>query len=442
MSFVSGSSTVAEAVTNHQVTVVLNTGGATLAVPVNVQVNDQQSGSATRTSDYNSVIPQTLNFPIGSGNGTTQNAQIGVLADNLAEGDESVNLRLQNVTNGSLGAPTNHAVTITDDDDDTVTVDFALNTSSSGEAAGTHDVYLELTTGPGVTLDSQVTVQVADLLTGSAIRTQDYTNTTPATLTFNVGAGNGDQVAYPISVTQDTLIEGDETVNLRVLSVTGPQAGLGAQTNHTATITDDDDDNVTVSFSVANSSVGEANVTHNVAVQLNTPAGLTLANQVTVDVGVAGGSAASPADYGATFPQTLTFGNGLGNGAAQNAVVTVNADSLVEGNETIDLRLSGITGPQAGLTGPTNHQVTITDDDDDDVTIEFVQATSSVSEANTSHNITVRLTTTGGATLAGPVTVQVADVGGTATSGSDYDSTFPQTLTFSGGDGNGFCQGD
>ena len=63
---------------------------------------------------------------------------------------------------------------------------------------------------------------------------------------------------FTIPVTQDTLVEGAETVNLSLGTVTGT-AALGTQTTHTATITDDEAAG-TVAFTAATSAEDETNL--------------------------------------------------------------------------------------------------------------------------------------------------------------------------------------
>ena len=53
---------------------------------------------------------------------------------------------------------------------------------------------------------------------------------------------------------------------------------------------------------------------------------------------------------------------GAGNAATQNVALTMNNDTAVEGNETVELSLGTITGP-ATAGSPSSHTHTITDND-------------------------------------------------------------------------------
>jgi hypothetical protein len=133
------------------------------------------------------------------------------------------------------------------------------------------------------------------------------------------------------------------------------------------------------------------------------------------------------------------------SGATRNTTLTPTNDTLVEGNETVKLRLQNLAKPAtvAASLGPiVDNTTTISDNDTATLSIE---ATKTVTEQGGSQTITVTLTTTDGgagtATLAPGVTL-TADVvdllTGTATSGvlNDYTPFGTQTVSFGPGSGN------
>ena len=83
---------------------------------------------------------------------------------------------------------------------------------------------------------------------------------------------------------------------------------------------------------------------------------------ISVDVTDAlSGTATSGTDYTAVGTVTLTFPAGSVNGAIQTFNLAVLADTLGEGNETVDLQLGNVTGAALGVQD--THEATITDDD-------------------------------------------------------------------------------
>jgi hypothetical protein len=107
-----------DAAGNHAVTVVLSVPSGTTPSAITVDVTDAGGGTATSGTDYSPVGTATLTFPAGSSNGATQTFNLGILSDAFAEGIETVNLQMGNVTGTGaiVGSQTTHTVSITDDD--------------------------------------------------------------------------------------------------------------------------------------------------------------------------------------------------------------------------------------------------------------------------------------------------------------------------------------
>ena len=123
------------------------------------------------------------------------------------------------------------------------------------------------------------------------------------------------------------------------------------------------------------------------------------------------GTATAAADYTAVT-QTVSFANG--DTANKTVSIPIIDDTLVEGNETVNLTLSNPTGG-ATLGTPSTAVLTITDNDVAPAgTLQFSAATYSVAENG--GNATITITRTGGS--AGAVGVTFATSNGTATAGS------------------------
>jgi hypothetical protein len=109
----------------------------------------------------------------------------------------------------------------------------------------------------------------------------------------------------------------------------------------------------------------ERDVAHEVTVQLNIAGFLRTAVTVdVVDVTSGPGSATLNTDYTYNSPQTVTFPAGSGDGATQTVTVNILDDVLDEPDETVNLQLQDVTGPETTiLVGSEDHQVTIIDND-------------------------------------------------------------------------------
>ncbi len=232
---------------------------------ITVEVTDAASGSASSGTDYSAVGTLTLTFPAGLADGATQVFNLGVLADIVIEGDETVDLQLGNVTGigGALGAQTTHTATITDDDQATLAFQGATS-ATADEAASNHAVAVVLNVPAGTT-PTAITVDVTDAGSGTATSGADYNAVGTVTLTFPAGSADGATKIFNLLVVDNALVESDETVDLQLGNPTGTGALLGAQTTHTVTITDDDQ--ATVAFqAVSSATVDEAAGNHAVAV--------------------------------------------------------------------------------------------------------------------------------------------------------------------------------
>ncbi|MCP3695905.1 MAG: hypothetical protein GY917_27140, partial [Planctomycetaceae bacterium] len=210
-------------------------------------------------------------------------------------------------------------------------------------------------------------------------------------LTFNTG--DGASIASTngtLDVTSDQRLEGDETVNLAIGSLSSNLDGQVtiADSTHTATITDDETG--VINFATASSSFNpEAVGTVVVDVDLNLvtvgSGTIGLDRTITVDVDDAGtGTATKGATTNDDFTYTnttLTFSPSDGTSFSDDVTVTVADDIVDEGNETIILATSinsDGTGGQASIVAPAQHTITITDNDTASGVAEFSPATAGV----------------------------------------------------------------
>jgi uncharacterized repeat protein (TIGR01451 family) len=254
-------------------------------------------------------------------------------------------------------------------------------------AGGTLDVTVQLNVPGAGTLGSDVTVDVVDLLTGSA-----------------TAAG-----------TDYTFVTAAEDIDLQLQNISGPATILGTNEDHSVTI-NDDDTGATVEFQLATSSDPESNGGNIPVLIVNG----NLAAAQTIDVTVTGGSATAGVDYNNVVSVTIPAGNYSGTAAAA-INLTVIDDPTIEPNETINFTLAnpsaGLTIGDADASGTTQNTHTYSITDDDSPIVEF--STSSASDSESSGgNIPVLMVR---GTLAAPATIDVNPVGGSAAGGGvDY----------------------
>ncbi|KAA9327312.1 Calx-beta domain-containing protein [Adhaeribacter soli] len=234
------------------------------------------------------------------------------------------------------------------------TLNFASATSSVAEnvTGGTLNIPVTIT-NPSATTATTVTVAVATS-GGTATSGTDYILTT-GTLTFPAGSSTNQEAV--LTITDDILVEGNETINL-ILTGASTGAAIGANSTHTVTITDNEIA-PEISFGTPVTATVAENVTGGT---LNIPVTISAASTspVTVEVALANpsGTATATSDY-VFAPQILTFTPA--GALTQNAVLTIVNDRLIEANETVILTLRNATGGNIGTAS--TYTVTIVSED-------------------------------------------------------------------------------
>ncbi|MDX2213898.1 MAG: Calx-beta domain-containing protein [Oculatellaceae cyanobacterium bins.114] len=187
---------------------------------------------------------------------------------------------------------------------------------------------------------------------GTATAGSDFTSTP---IVVNFAEGQTSQTVT-IPITNDTDVEGNETVNLTLSNLTGG-ATVGTQTTATLTIIDNDTPPLSgvISFGAASFTVNENGTTPNTVTVARTG---DINVGATVTINLRNGTAIATNDYTDT-PITVTFADGE---SALTAVIPVVNDDLVEGSETINLSLSDPTNGFV-LGTQTTTTVAIADDD-------------------------------------------------------------------------------
>jgi hypothetical protein len=374
---VSETSTVARVIVNR-------TGGAASAVTVDLATRD---GSATEGADYVGFA-NTLLF---AANELSKTNFISILPDTLPEGDETVNLSLRNPTGGAaLGAISNAVLTIVDDE---ITAQFSKDIYTNSEV-GLATITI-VRSGP-LTSTVGVTLSTAN---DTATAGQDYTGVS-TNLVLAAGVASK---TFAISLKDDTIVEGNETVLLNLSNPIGG-AQLGNRTNAVLVLVDNDAGGV-IQFSATNYTVLEAGPVASIVIS-RTGGG---ASGVTVDFTTSDGTATEGSDY-TNASRTLSF---AANEMSKTVTIPIINDTLAEPNETVLLSLSNPTG--GASLGPKANAVLLIQDNDKGGLISFSAAAYSVSETNAVARVIVNRT--GGAASA--VTVELATHDGSATEGAD-----------------------
>jgi len=304
--------------------------------PASVRFNTSD-GTATAGSDYE-FKTVVLNFADGE---TNQTVGVNIIDDNIGEGNETVILHLSNPTNGlSLSTA---VLTIIDNEN---TFSFDLPTYSVNEG-GTN---ITINVSRQGFLTNLVTIQYATI-NGTATAGLDYSNVS-GMLVFDPNDPFNFSKSITIPIIEDSIPEGDETFIVQLSGITGGGT-LISPSNAVVTILDND---AGMRFSSATYQVNESAT--NAVISVDRIGALSV--PLSVQYATIDGTATGGLDY-SNVSAVLVFGPGVTNRTFNVPIID---DFLIEGNETVLLRLFNATPTNViSLVNPTNAILTIIDND-------------------------------------------------------------------------------
>ncbi len=354
-------------------------------------------GTATKNTDYNIKNSGTIFL---NANATSVNIPVVITDDTVDENDETIILTLVSGLKYDLGSPNEHTLTITDND--TPEISFASVAGSVGEDAGTHHVEVAISPAPRAALTLNYT------LGGTATRGTDYTSSGTVSV-----AANATSVDIPVVITDDNVDENDETVILTLTSGTGYT--VGSPSEHTLTITDNDD-MPAASFYRSRFSVPESRDFHYVRVSISPISTVPLTLTYTT-----GGTATENTDYRIAGSGTLSVPAYSDGGFIPVDIID---DGVDENDETVLLTLGSGTGYSVGSPGT----FTLTIQDDDTPAVRFDSSTGSVDEDGGPHDVALSIHPASGSDITLNYTL-----GGSATEDADYSITGSGTVSVAAG---------
>ena len=352
--------------------------------------------TAVSGTDYTAVSNFTITIKGGETSGKATFTTTAGL-DNLLEPPES--LTVKGAAVGTTVTPAKGQV----DDKDKAAPSLTVSPTSVSEGASATTVTVTLNTG-GVSASQAVQVPFK-VSSGTAASGTDFAAVPDFNRLLKAGETSVSGT-FTLTPTDDTVIEGDETIQV---SVPGSKPALEA----TVTLTDDDQTDITLT--VNPSSWSESGMYKEVWVTAATDGDTFLTDRtVTVTVGDTNDSATSGTDYMAVDDFDITIKAGTTSGTASFYLTPVH-DTIVEGDETIS-----VDGTSTGLT-VNGTSITLTDNDSAAVTVDDV----SEDEGDA-----LTFTVTLGNAVQGGLTVTPGYTNGTAEA-ADY-TTNTTALSFTG----------
>jgi hypothetical protein len=308
--------------TNGVVTISLS-----IAVGVTVTVNYQTFAVTAISGVDFQPVSGSLTFAPGV---TSQTVSVSVIGDVLDEPDETFRIGLSNSVNAAISVSSSPPlVRILDDDPSPVISvnDVGVIEGSTGTTDAVFTLHLSARSA------HQISVNFATAA-GTATAGVDYQSAN-GTVIFNAGE---------ISKTVTVLVNGDmedELLETFFLNLSGPVNATIGDSQGVATI--GTANSAGVRFSAATYNALESD--H--AVQITVTRSGDTSGAISVDYSTFDGSASERSDY---TPALGSFDFGAAE-ISKTFIVLLNEDAFLEGNETVNLRLSNPTGG-AFIAGP------------------------------------------------------------------------------------------
>ncbi|CAD7698190.1 unnamed protein product, partial [Ostreobium quekettii] len=298
----------------------------------------------------------------------------------------------------------------------------SLSVTTQGDEDGPVNIVFTVTLNALNDTGSAITFDLDDLLTGTATSGTDYT-AIPANAQISVahGATTG---TLSVTVTDDALLEGTETLDAQISNSSDPAVTIGTATA-TANIADDETATADLSVTTHGDEAGPVNIVFTVTLSEINNTG----SAITFDLDDLGsGSATSGTDYTA-IPANAQIS--VADGATTGTLtVVVTDDALLEATETLAAQISNSSEPSVSI-GTVSATANITDNDTATADLSVTTQGNEAGPVNIVFTVTLsKVNNTGSA-----ITFDLDDLGsGSATSGTDY-TAIPANAQISVADG-------
>ncbi|MBA3961034.1 MAG: hypothetical protein H0X40_03925 [Chthoniobacterales bacterium] len=420
LQFSSANYSVLESAGAITLTVLLDrTGSTNTAVSATYQAIPGSAGTTRFTP-----VSGTVNFAPGVSVATIT---VPILNDKVVEPPQSFTVVLTNPVNATLGLPSSSEVSI-QDDDGLNTVEFDSSNYGVVETSGAVSVRVRATRGADPT--QVLTVHLALGAPGdTATNPADYQTPSSTLITFPAGVNVQD---ITIPVTDNPAPQGTRVFTVSLVNP-GPFTSIGQQSTAIVTIFDDSGPNTVQLLTTTNTFMEGAQESISIEVVRYgdfAVAGTTV--NYTTEIRP-GDTAQEGVNFTAVsgsikFAPIVFMGVTIGNETERTIQIPIPNNTLIQGDVTFHLTLTGSDVARLGSISTT--QITITDDDLGNV-VQFSSATYSVVEGNGNAILTVNLQPNGDASKATSVNYAASPI--TAFAGFDF-SPVSGTLTFAPGE--------
>lgn len=384
LSFRAASGSVSEGTdTSVEVTLTITANGVEgtgeLAVPITVDF----AGPGVHTSDITLPSTPAITFAPGSIS-SSLGATVDTVNDRYIEASETFELTMTNATGPVQMGTDSYVLTVLDND--SAVISIPTSSMSLTEGGVGQDITATLT----LTTDGTGPIELAVPITAALDTNADISANS---VTFNVGALDGDTATITVSPVNDRLVEASENYPVQNLSITvSNDATVSASGSYEVEVVDNE--SVELQANSANATVTEGGTT-NVPVKLVITSDGTGAEELAVPI-----TATISTNSDLDVSSVATFAVGAVHNDVQQIVVGGVNDRLLEGNESYTRAIEVGSGGGATVSASGSTDIAVTDDESATVTV--VAGTTTVGEGSTG-DIEATLNISGSGT--GPIEV-------------------------------------
>ena len=394
----------------------------TVVIPI---TKTNQGGA--RSGDY-SVDPDPTNVTFNAGGDLTQTFTFTATPDTDDDDGESVLLGFDTPnlpTRVSVGTTSQSTVRITDDDDPEVTVKFGATSINVGEGD-------RATITVTISADPERELRIPIIAAGGNGADPTDFRLNPVLVTFPSGS-DADRT-FTVTAFDDTQDDDGETVELSFGEMpddrVSPDPDPDSHTSVTVTLVDNDDPVVTVSFRSDKYTVPESDdpaTTSDRENQITIKVVLSADPErtVTIPIRKANQDMTGDGDYSGV-PSSVTFNAG---DTEKAFTFTATPDTVDDDGDSVLLSFGTPLPARVSTLAPIQSTVSITDDDDPEVTVKFGASTLNLGEGN-SATITVTISADPERTVVVPFVVTYGVVVG---AGANDHSAVPANVIFTAG---------
>ena len=373
------------------ITVTATVDGATrFADARTVRVSVSGSGTAGAV-DFAPVTAFDIEIAAGAASGL-QSFYLRPIDDAVDETDETVT-----VSGASGGLTVNSdTITLTDDDVAPSSITLTVDDDVVGEGDGATTITVTATVDGATSFadDRTVRVSVSGSGTSGAV---DFAAVPAFDVSIAAGAASGSGT-FTLRPTGDALDETDETV-----TVGGTSSGLTVNPD-TISLTDDDGVPTSITLTVDDDVVGEADGATTITVTATVNGATQFAEVRTVRVSVSGSGTAGAVDFAPVTAFDVSIAAGAASGTG-TFVLRPTGDAVDETDETVT-----VSGTSSGLT-VNSDRIRLEDDDAAPSSITLTVHDDVVGEDDGAPTITVTATVDGATRFADARTVRVSVLG-------------------------------